>query len=414
MDYSIIKFIYRHCYILLILLIIGSVYPNESVAQENSSYEFLPAPDLWYNSIDGVRVGVRIRGQVPGTFGDGPHRLNAGLWLGTNIPDYPVSYYLRFTEPIPSISDFGNEGNISLESLYRTGFQQHGITFNKRWQTGFNELNYKELSIGFRAEDRFDLEYLFYQQLWQNQWLYIAHAAVDITNVNGFGRYAFSISADANLGGNTDPFFRSAMTLRQKITLGDRFSLSGRLYSGIASNNTAPEYLFTRSFRSARNWMDNGLTRARGTIPPAWMEIGNIQVTGGPNLRGYLKSDIRTLNNGIAPLYTSLSTLNLELNYPNPVEKVLKDIPVVGGVIDLRSYLFFDSGTSLGLTRFEQDRVLSDAGLGFLFSVNIPDYLGKNRGLVLRYDMPLWLSHFGNESAFKFRQLFGIGASISL
>ncbi|MEL7834617.1 hypothetical protein [Fodinibius sp. Rm-B-1B1-1] len=414
MDHSIVANFYRHWAIAIILLFIGFTVPNESLAQEDSSYELLPAPDIWYNSVDGVRTGVRVRGQIPGTFGDGPHRLNAGLWLGTNIPTHPVSYYLRFTEPIPSISDFGSEGSISLESLYRTGFQQHGITFNKRWQTGFNELNYKELAIGVRAEDRFNSDYLLYQQLWQNQWLYLANATLDLTNVNGLGRYALSFSADINLGGEADSFLRSAAILRQQVNLSERFSLFGRLYTGIASNNTAPEYLFTRSFRSPRKWMNSGLTRARGTIPPSWMQIGNIQVTGGPNLRGYLKNDIQSLNNGTAPLYTSLSTVNMELNYPNPAAKALKNIPVIGGLIDLRSYVFFDAGTSLGISRFEESRVLSDSGLGFLFSVDIPDYLGKSRGLVLRYDLPLWLSHPGNEESFKFRQLFGIGATISL
>lgn len=414
MDYRSLKLFHYCIGFCLILFSIGTFVPNESIAQDNSSYELLPAPDVWYNSVDGVRIGVRLRGQVPGTFGDGPHRLNAGLWLGTNFPDNPVSYYLKYTEPIPSISDFGSEGSISAETSLRTGFQSQGLSFNKRWQTGFNELNYKELSIGARAEERFNNEYLLYQQLWQSQWLYVAHSTFDLTNVNRFGRYAFSASVDANLGGEADQFLRSEIILRQKINFSEQLFLSGRLYTGFATDNTAPEYLFTHSFNSARSWMDSGLTRARGTIPPSWMQLGNIQVTGGPNLRGYLDKDIQILNNGNQPLYTSLSSINLELNYPNPLDNGLKNIPVIGGLIDLRSYLFWDSGTSLGVTAMEEQNLLSDAGLGFLLSIDIPDYLGKSRGVTLRYDMPLWLSHPGTENAFSFRQVFGIGATISL
>lgn len=414
MDNRVIKSLYRGI-ILLILLISGIAIPNALQAQDgDSSYELLPAPDVWYNSVDGVRIGIRLRGQVPGTFGDGPHRLNAGLWLGTKFPTEPVSYFLQYTEPIPAISDFGNEGSISARTSYRTGFQTHGLIFNKRWQTGFNEMNYKELAIGVRGEHRFNEDYLLYQQLWQTQWLYLANAAFDFRGGNRLGRYALSLSADVNLAGKADRFFRSEVIFRQRIDLSKKFSLSGRLYSGFATDNTTPEYLFTHSFQSARNWMESGLTRARGTIPPAWMQIGNIQVTGGPNLRGYLKNDIQSLNNGNAPLYTSLSALNLELNYPNPIDNGLKEIPVIGGLIDLRSYLFWDSGTSLGLTGIEENNVLSDAGLGFLLSIDIPDYLGKSRGLILRYDMPFWLSDPGRENAFKFRQVFGIGATISL
>jgi len=414
-DNRIIKSFYSCLTIFLILVLAGFSIPNELHAQDNdSSYELLPAPDAWYNSVDGVRIGVRLRGQVPGTFGDGPHRLNAGLWLGTKFPTQPVSYYLKFTEPIPAISDFGNEGSISARTSYRTGFQTHGLTFNKRWQTGFNEMNYKELAIGLRGEHRFNEDYLLYQNLWQTQWLYIVNTAFDFTDINKFGRYALSISFDANIAGDAERFLRSEVSFRQKVDLSEQFSISGRLYSGFATDNTAPEYLFTHSFQSARNWMESGLTRARGTIPPAWIQIGNIQFSGGPNLRGYLNDDIQTLNDGNAPLYTSISALNLELSYPNPLDNKLKEIPVIGGLMDLRSYLFWDTGTSLGLTSIEESNVLSDAGVGVLLSVDIPDYLGKSRGLVLRYDMPLWLSHPGSENAFKFRQVFGIGATISL
>jgi len=381
---------------------------------QQASYQLLPAPDLWYNSVDGVRVGVRVLGQVPNSFGDGPHRLNAGLWLGTNFPEDPVSYYLKFTEPISSISDFGSEASISLETSFRTGFQEHGLQFNKRWQTGFNEMNYKELSVGFRAEHRFDSDYLLYEQLWQDQWLYLASATFDYTDENGLGRYYWSWSANANVAGPADSFIRSRISYEQQAELSDNFTFHGRLYSGFASENTAPEYLFAHSYRSPRFWMNQGLTRARGTIPPNWMEKGNIQITGGPGLRGYLKQDTEVLNGGFAPLYTSLSAVNIELDYPNPLDKAISDIPVLGGFVDLRSYLFFDGGTSLGLTSFEENRTLADAGLGFLFSINVPDYLGKSRGVAIRYDIPLWLSHPGTQKSFKFRNVIGIGAIISL
>lgn len=390
---------------------------NVAAAQndgQSPSYEILPAPDVWYNSVDGVRVGGRVIGQVPASFGEGPHRLNTGFWVGTNLPTYPVSYYLKFTEPISSISDFGSEASISLESSLRTGFQSHGLTFNKRWQTGFNELNYKEISVGFRGEHRFEKEYLLYRQLWQDDWLYVVSLGFDLADENGLGRYLVSFSADANLAGNMDTFLRSGIAVQQQAELLKSLTLHGRLFTGFATSQTAPEYLFSHSFSSARSWMEKGLTRARGTIPPSWVEAGNIQVTGGPNLRGYLYQDIQSLNIGGLPLYTSMSSVNFELDYPNPLDKLIDDIPVLGGFIDLRSYLFLDAGTSLGLTTFEESRTLSDAGLGFLFSIDVPDYLGKSRGIAIRYDLPLWVSHPGSEESFKFRNVIGIGAIITL
>lgn len=414
MDNKTIDIFRRHTIIVAALLVAALACSVNGAYAQEKSYELLPAPDAWFNSTDGVRVGARLRGQQAGTFGDGPHRLNAGLWLGTKIPDHPVSYYLSYTEPISGLSDFGSEANIRLETSYRTGFQQHGLSFNKRWQDGFDEKNYKELSVGIRAEERFDNEYLLYPQLWQSDWLYMASIDYLSTNVNTLGRHRLSVNLDVNTAGNYDQFVRGEASYQQKASLSSAVTLTGRIYTGIASNTTAPQYLFSRSVKSAYQWMDGGLTRARGTIPPSWMRAGNIQITGGPNLRGYLSSDINALNNSAAPLVTSFSALNVQLGYPNPIGKAIDTIPVVGGIMDLNSYLFYDGGTSLGITGFEESRLLSDAGLGFTLSIDIPDYLGKSRGINIRYDLPLWLSHPGNEQPFEFRQVIGIGTVIEL
>ena len=397
-------------FLFLLLLI-----PFFALAQQGEkSYELLPAPDLWYNDVDGIRVGLRVKGQVPGSFDDGPHRLDLGVWVGTWFPDKPVSYYLSFTEPIPSISDFGSEGNVQLFSSIRTGFHQHGLAFNKRWQTGFNEQNYKELSLSFRVEDRFESEYLQYPQLWEYEWLYLLGLDFRLQDVNSIGNYSLNTKNSINIAGPASSFINTSLELLQMVPLNENFVLRARLYGGISSNDAPIHYLSTHSFKSAIGWMDNGLTRAKGTIPTAWMNDGIFQISGGPNLRGYLKQDFDLLNQGLLPVYTSMGAFNLEFDYPNPLNQAIKKIPVLGGILSLRSYLFFDSGTSFGITDREEPRVLSDAGVGFMFSLNIPDYLGKPRGIKIRYDIPLWLSNPQEENNFEYRSVIGIGAVIPL
>src|SRR5699024_11354209 len=110
-------------------------------------------------------------------------------------------------------------------------------------------------------------------------------------------------------------------------------------------------------------------TRARGTIPPAWMRTVGIQVAAGINLRLYLHRDIAALNNDNTPLYTSLSSINMGLRYPIPLDHALNNIPVLGKFISLRSYLFFDGGTSVGLSELEESKVVADAGRGFMFTL---------------------------------------------
>lgn len=400
---------------LLALLTFFSLTPFFVFGQQSGkSYELLPAPDVWYNDVDGIRTGVRLKGRVPGSFDDGPHRLDAGVWLGTWFPGYPVSYYLSFTEPIEAISGFGSEGNIQFISSIRTGFHKHGLAFNKRWQTGFNEQNYKEFSLSLMAEDRFESEYVLYPQLWQNEWLYVIGLDFRLQDEHALGRYMASTSNTINIAGPAPSFITGKVQLQQLIPLSGYFSLHTRLFAGISSNETAPQYLFSHSFKPSIGWMDNGLTRAKGTIPTTWMEEGLFQVSGGANLRGYLSQDFEALNQGFAPVFTSMGAVNAEFDYPNPLKRAVRKIPVLGSILTLRSYLFFDAGTSLGATMFEEDRVLSDAGLGFMFSLNIPDYLGKPRGIRIRYDVPLWLSNPGDEHNFKYRNVIGIGAVISL
>lgn len=398
------------CYAIILLFFVAV----SGWAQNGKQYELIPAPDLWYNDVDGIRAGVRVLGQAPGTFGDGPHRLDAGVWFGAWVPRLPVSYYVSFTEPVPSISGFGSEGNVQLISSVRTGFSRHGVAFNKRWQQGFDELNFRRLSLGFTSQKRFDSEYVPYPGLWQEEGLWLGRLSAVLQNENPLGRYYFHIRLVANLFGNADNFVNSTGGFQQLVHLGKDFQFRGRLFVGLSSNETVPEFLFTRSFRPAAGWMEKGLARAKGTIPGPWIESGIFQVAGGANLRGYTQQDIEALNNGLAPLFTSMGSINLELDYPNPLGQALKKVPVVGELLVFRSYLFFDSGTSLGLTGVEETRMLSDAGVGFMLSLGIPDYLGKQRGFEIRYDIPLWLSHPEGDRNFSYRNVIGIGAIISL
>ncbi|MDZ7714917.1 MAG: hypothetical protein U5J95_01770 [Balneolaceae bacterium] len=399
-------------FVLLLLALIG--IPGQSQSQDTKSYELLPAPDLWYNDVDGIRAGLRLKGQVPGTFDDGPHRLDFGVWLGTWFPDYPVSYYVSFTEPIPSISDFGSEGNIQLISSMRTGFHNHGVAFNKRWQTGFEERNYKELTINARFEDRFENEYLLYPQLWSPGNLFLVGLNFDLRNENGLGRYSLITENAINVGGENPSFVTGTLDLQQHIPLGEYFDFRIRTFWGASTNNAPAQYLFSHSFKPAINWMNSGLTRAKGTIPTPWMEEGIFQIAGGANLRGYLGQNFDVLNTGAAPLVNSIGAVNLEADYPNPLDRAIQKIPVLGGIMQLRSYLFFDSGTSLGIVNSGSGKLLSDAGLGFMLSINIPDYLGKDRGIKIRYDIPAWLSNPAGSNNFKYRSIIGIGAVIDL
>ncbi|CAN5243142.1 hypothetical protein BH23BAC3_BH23BAC3_00820 [soil metagenome] len=414
----------RSIAVILLLIIVSSLSFNRAEAQiGGDNYELIPAPDLWYNDVDGIRVGVRFKGQVPGTFEDGPHRLDAGLWLGLWIPDLPVSYYLSYTNPISAWSDFGSEASYQAISSVRTGYTVQGIGFNKRWQQGFDERRYRELRLFNSYEKRFDKEYTAFSLLWSDQDKLLTTLMAELQDDNTLGWYNLAVSGGFQY--NDDSYGFATITAIQRVPFNQSWGVRFRGFLGLASTSTAPEYLFSRSTGQAIRTLRNGVTRAKGTVPQPWMESGKFQFAGGANLRGYTSADVESfvyepcvncnaddfiLNQPM--LFRTIAAFNTEFDYPNPVRQLFDRVPYVSEFLNFRSYLFFDAGSSLGLGE-ESTNLFADAGAGFSLSMNIPDYQGKDRGFVLRYDIPFWLSEPGTDDAFKYRSLFAFGAVIS-
>lgn len=390
------------------VFIAAMIWPAAGHGQ-SKSYEFLPAPDLWYNDVDGIRVGLRLMGQVPGTFEDGPHRLDAGFWVGTWFPDLPVSYYLSFTEPIPAWSEYGSEASIQLISSIRTGYHRHGAAFNKRWQQGFDERRYREISVLNTFEKRFDLEYAAFPLLWDTDNKLLTHLNLELQDDNTLGWYR--ISGAAALQYLDEMYPAASLTAIQNIPLGEGWGFRLRGFLGAAGSGADPEYLYSRSTQPSVETLQSGITRAKGTIPQPWIESGNFHLAGGANLRGYTDQDIRSFTEAVLPaLYKSFASVNTEFDYPNPIGMLFRQIPYLSEFTSFDSYLFMDAGRSL---ESGNSTLFADAGAGFSLSLNIPDYLGKPRGFVLRYEIPFWLSEPGTQDAFRLRHLLGFGAIFS-
>lgn len=412
----------RTALLIITVLFLSCLFVSTTNAQSSRSYELLPAPDLWYNDVDGIRLGIRLKGQVPGTFEDGPHRLDGGVWLSTWIPELPVSYYLSYTEPIPRWSDFGSEASAQAISSIRTGYSRHGLGINKRWQQGFDEQQYREISFFTTFESRFDDEYTAFPSLWSDRDHLITSLTAEIQKQNSLGR--LNIQASGGLQWNEDTFSYGTLTAVQRIPFNDKWGIRVRGFAGSATKNTSPEFLFSRSTGPAIQRLRNGVTRAKGTIPQPWMESGNLQIAGGANLRGYTSRDVQVFSNqscvdcetvfsSVPPnLHRAITAFNAEFDYPNPVGVLFNKIPYASDFIDFRSYVFADAGSTLGSGN-SSSKLTGDAGAGFSVSLNIPDYLGKPRGFVLRYEIPFWLSDPQNGDSFSYRSLVGFGAVIS-
>jgi hypothetical protein len=414
---------------ILLLLLPAGLHAQQSPGG-SPGYEFKFAPDLWYNDVDGIRAGVRMKGQVPGSFGDGPHRLDLGFWLGTWFPELPVSYYGKYTNPILGISAFNSEGSYTIESSLRAGFHRHGVGFNKRWQPGFNEDEFSELHIFTGAYRHYDEEYLQFPGLWQQEWTGLGE--LEFTRQRLLTSGAWSVGALMRAGYLSDietlddageiaqddepaGFARIGVRASYYGAFGESWGIHLRGSSGLQSADTPPEHQFMASAASSYDWMQSGFFRAKGTIPMPWMNAGTFQLTGkGPNLRGYTRRDMKAAKSGQPIFYDAYSAMNLELDYPNPIDNSFQRIPVAGDFLRLRSYIFADAFTGRRSSTEERED-LADAGLGMALTLNIPDQLGKPRGFVLRYDVPLWLSDpTENEGKLAYRSVLSFGVVIGL
>lgn len=393
------------------MLSVGFVPTLAAQASLTESYEGMFYPDLWYNDVDGIRVGVQFEGRVPGSDEEGPHRLDAAVWLGTWLPVNPLSYRVRYTEPIPSISTYGSEGSLQLLSSIREGYQQHGVSFHKRWQQPFNHRDVWEVSVGYHAEQRYNPDYTLFPELWSSEWKGLIRLTADHWQDNRVGNFRFSLSADANI--LHTPFVSGNLSIIQIIEIREEIKLKTRGYLGVTSRNALPEYRHLVGSGPAINKLENPLTRSRGTIPVAWAESGYLQTAGGANLRGYTRMEMRSLRNGNPELYASVAAWNLELDLPNPVNRLIQRSEILGSLLSFRSYLFSDTGFGPGFTETEPEKLLSSAGAGLALSLSIPDYLGNPRGFVIRYEVPFWLSQPGQEDSVSLRHLIGFGAVIT-
>lgn len=379
---------------------------------DRDSYGFSLRPALNYNTIDGIKLGIWLEGGDYLTDEEGPHRLDVGLWLATKFPQYPVSYHISLEEPVTPLTEPGGEFSVRISSTMTDGYQTHAVGAVKRWGRPFDPAHYWEAGVSYSVENRFSDDYVLYPRLWSDDWKGLIRFFGNHQHLNNAGVFRTITTLDINTFGTA--YSVGTFAVIQEVGISSGFKARIRGFAGLASENSHPEYLFMRGYSPAVQTLENPLVRSRGTVPPSWIKSGYVHFAGGTNLRGYTSMDTELLNNDQGELYRSIGSINLEVDFPNPLDYYLiSRSNLLSTFFAFRSYLFADTGFPVGLTASEPVHAYSDAGLGVALTLNIPDIHDKPRGFVLRYELPLWLSSPQNGNKFGFRHLLGIGAIIS-
>lgn len=385
--------------------------PVDVFSQQSGNYNLSFHPDIWYNDVDGIKAGTVFKGRMSGTAEEGPHRIDLGIWLGMWFPSLPISYDLTYTEPVSSLSEYGNEFNLQLHSMVREGYHSHGVSVNKRWQNDQDYHSFWQAGFDYKFEKRFDHEYILFPILWSDRWKGLIKPNFAHQHINRAGIFSFNLHSRLN---TIDTFFYTAsVSISQQIKIVGNWELRLRGYAETVSDDAYNEYMLLLSSGSEIERLDNRISRSKGTVPVNWMNKGYVHFAGGANMRGYQKPVINSIIENQPQLYKSAGALNIEFDFPNPIQYAITNTEMISGFLSFRSYFFTDLGSAYGHSDSDEDGIFSNLGAGLALSLNIPDYRGRPRGFVIRYESPFWLSDPDGNEKFHWRHLLGFGATIT-
>jgi hypothetical protein len=283
------------------------------------------------------------------------------------------------------------------------------LSFKKRWQNGFNENEFIQFNLNTDISRRYDLEYAAIPTLWETNSLYMIEPLLEVTrNHNVLGRLSHHLTA--RVAGqevlNDDIFAQFEVEQQGLVHLSYAFKLRHRIFFATSSSKVPVQYQYRLSMGKAIDVLNNGFSRSKGTLPIAGFDRGWLHVSDGPNLRGYGLSEMKLSIINPISTFKHTAAVNLELDVPNPISWVIEQTPILGGILNNRMYIFNDLGQGWNPRK---SPIQSNLGLGVSLGLNLPEKLGNNKVLTLRYDVPLWLSHpLGNEKNIAFRSIFGL------
>lgn len=382
-------------------------------------------PDLWYNSYDGLQVGLHLEGDYA-RYMD----YSATVWYNTgllqrDVPDGVSGDYQRIA--------FAYRYNGYLSRYWRGLSWRHSGAFNAgilKFDLGLekefrkqDDRNPRFSSVYVRAKYLYNtLDYQYYL-LYPDQWGSAGNSRGERLNASlnmGYQkRYIYAKGSGDVFVDLRTPFIASDYnyswaSLQWLNTLSIRkLDLRSRVFGQVGVGDIPLESRLYLAGANPESLIDNKFTRARGFVPEAWTGFGttinHFQYGGGLNLRGYA-GYLAPDEEGGELVYTyhgmSGASCNLELDFDRLVsikpKKALRNL-------HFDTYLFADMGIINAQQggREQWGRFRMDAGLGTAMTIKFSYF--KVNPLVLRFDMPLFLNAPpASQDYWQFRYVVGV------
>ncbi len=404
------------------------------------NYRATIRPDLWYNAIDGVKVGVHFDGGFMNTF----FKVDGAIWFNTHVGQWdryratngdkaysnyePINFVLNLESPfikdLPQVKGYFNARLLDGLKYHRAGLQ---------WQVNLNST--VNLSVQSMERRGINTNYLLYPQEWSSN----KHARNSSLQIGYERKYSFnkgagSTTVKARTPLLTDAFDYSYIQLEsnnQKFI--GKMLLRTRLFARYGTGNNIPyESALFLAGASPEEMMDNKYVRSMAFVPSDWVgsyssvSTNHFHHGGGLNLRGYagyVAFDERNGNPTVGYKSRSGAALNVEADFTNYIRL---QPSFTKNWLRINLYAFADAGLtelsyvpipSLGTedyTKIRPSEMASDlridAGIGTTLTIKKWGVLEKAKPLTLRFDMPFFVNRptVGQSNYFAPRWVVGV------
>ena len=407
---------------------------------DRRNYRMYIRPDLWWNAVDGIKVGVHVESDYLNTL----NKVDATIWYNTHVLQQDA--YLSYTGDAPflryaPINYTFNYLSPLLRGMPKLQLQVNSRFLEGRWfqRGGFNwKLSDVDMIQGWgqsmwRATKGNPLDYLVTPREWTSTWSR-PNTSVNLAwthnynYVHGNGKYTISARAPM-LAGNSSAAYNYSYAQLESINTRtvDKFEIRSRVFGRFGMGTSLPyESLLYLAGANPEELAEGKYTRSQGFVPTEWQgtsryDVNHFQQGGGLNLRGYAGYNIPDERMGrILEGYKGRSgvAVNVEVSFENYLPLKPK---FTQKWLHASLYAFADAG-AMELSNFSASNVHAisptskwsdlriDAGLGTALTIKNWGVFEKAKPLTLRLDLPLFLNRppYSNTNYVTVRYVVGV------
>ncbi len=363
--------------------------------------------DMWYNAVDGIKIG----GKFSGNYFNTKHKIDARLLYNTGLAfsgqsESVVENRDLFSYELSYRTRLAKHTDLDLESRWMAGWMYHRAGIDRSTPKGLFELD-------FASADRKNASYLLYPEFANSgidNWVNLAFTR-NYKQLNGNGKLKLQSQASIIESQYSYASMSAELTNNQSLK---KMLLRTRAFAQyMTGNSIAPEAMLQLSGANTYQLMDNRYSRAIGWLTPDALthssEGNNVHQGGGLNLRGYSGVAVTNTNNTdtfFSYAGNSGAAINAELDFGNYINPKLKKL---GRTLQINPYLFSDVGV-LGLQSGNNSGLRMDAGVGANFAILFNRKWSSTKPLNIRIDLPLFLNRIPESQTeyVQMRYVFGV------